>query len=75
MAASALTKMRKETSGSVRPLFPFPLGMAETSCLGQLLSQHPRRTAHHDPQQAQECPASPFDHRRMLGSGYAVVMS
>src|SRR5579872_932604 len=43
-----------------------PLGMAQTSCAGQLLPQKSHRVAHHCPQQAQERSKAPFDHRRVL---------
>jgi len=52
-----------------------PVGLAQTTCAGQLLPQQPERTAHDRTQQAEECAKAPFDHRRMLDAGYFVVMS
>ena len=52
-----------------------PVGLAQASCLGQLLPGQSRRTQRHRPQQAQERSASPVDHRRVLGPGWLVVMS
>ncbi len=52
-----------------------PVGLAQAPCAGQLLSQQPERVAQDRAQQAQECAKTPFDHRRLLDAGYAVVMS
>ena len=52
-----------------------PVGLAEAPRAGQLLPQRSRRTARERPQQAQECSKATLDHRRLLDSGYAVVMS
>ena len=52
-----------------------PVGLAQTSCLGQLLPQHSERVAHDGTQQAQERSEAPFDHCCLLDAGHALVMS
>ena len=49
--------------------------LAQASCPGQLLSGQPRRTQLHRSQQAQERTTPPVDHRSVLGSSRALVMS
>src|SRR5664280_124407 len=52
-----------------------PVGLAQASCAGQLLSGKPRRTQRHRPQQTQERTTPPLHHRRVLGSSRTLVMS
>src|SRR5664279_2579398 len=52
-----------------------PVGLAQASCAGQLLSGKPRRTQRHRPQQTQERATPPLHHRSVLGPGRTLVMS
>ena len=52
-----------------------PVGLAQTPCAGQLLSEQSRGLANNCAQQAQECAEASFDHRRLLDAGDALVMS
>lgn len=52
-----------------------PVGLAQAACPRQLFSGQPRRAQRHRPQQAQESPTPTLDHRRLLGPGWALVMS
>ena len=51
------------------------VGLAETTCAGQLVPQRAERAARDHTQQAQERTKAPLDHRRMLDAGFVVVMS
>lgn len=52
-----------------------PLGLAQTPCHGQLLSQQLQRIAGYSTQQTQERPKASLVHCRLLDAGYVVVMS
>lgn len=51
------------------------VGLAQAARAGQLLPGESGRVACQRPQQAQERAKTPFDHRRLLDAGYALVMS
>lgn len=71
--------------GHIQMTFPPPyslelnpveyVGMAQASCDREPLSEQPRRTAEHRPQQAQERTTPTVDHHGLLDSGELVVMS
>ncbi len=52
-----------------------PVGLAQTACAGQLLPERSERAAHYCAKQTQKRPEASIDHRRLLGAGYALVMS
>src|SRR5690606_14838239 len=52
-----------------------PVGLAQASCPGQLLSQRSRRAAHVCAQQTQERAETSVSHLAVLAAGYALVVS